>query len=213
MVQVSMGRNWLLGTVASALLHGGVAAAFLVTLNARPGQVAEHGDAGVISVELVDAPPQKGSAPTTASVQPLAVPSMSDLATTRAPEALGPHSAADAPPTGAALSAQAAAAADPGALSSYYRDLEHHLARFHRYPAAGSAERPNGTVRIALIVQRDGHVLDAWIETSSGVVMLDNAALKTLRAAEPLPVLPAALPGSIDLVVPLRYAAATRAAG
>jgi len=208
-----MGRTWLLGTVASALLHGGVAAAFLVTLNARPGQLVEHGDAGVISVELVDAPPQKGVAQTTASAQPLAAPSLTDLVRTRAPEAPGPFSAADAPPTGAASSMQAAAAADPGALSSYYRELENHLARFHRYPATASSPRPNGMVRVALIVQRDGHVLDAWIETSSGVVMLDNAALKTLRAAEPLPVLPATLPGSIDLVVPLRYAAATRVAG
>jgi protein TonB len=208
-----MGRNWLLGTAASALLHGGVAAAFLVTLNARPGQLVEHGDVGTISVELVDAPPQKGAAQTTATAQPLAAPSVTDLAKTPTPEAVGPFSAADAPPTGAASSMQAAAAADPGALSSYYRELENHLARFHRYPATGAGARPNGMVRVALIVQRDGRVLDAWIETSSGVVMLDNAAMKTLRAAEPLPVLPATLPGSIDLVVPLRYAAAARAAG
>ncbi|MNR12874.1 hypothetical protein D3C85_1292510 [compost metagenome] len=55
--------------------------------------------------------------------------------------------------------------------------------------------------------------MDAWIETSSGVAPLDEAALRTLRRAEPLPGLPATLPGAIDLIVPLRYAASTKASG
>jgi len=104
-----------------------------------------------------------------------------------------------------------AAAPDPGVMSDYYRRVELHLARFHAYPAALASTRPTGVVKVGLIVQRDGRVMDAWIETSSGVAPLDDAALQTLRRAEPLPGLPATLPGAIDLIVPLRYAASTRA--
>ena len=125
----------------------------------------------------------------------------------------GEAKAAPAQTASGGAAAMPAAAPDPGAMSDYYRRVESHLARFHAYPASLAGPRPTGVVRVGLIVQRDGRVMDAWIETSSGVVPLDEAALQTLRRAEPLPGLPATLPGAIDLIVPLRYAASTRGGG
>lgn len=207
-----MSRVWVLGTVASMLLHGGVAAAFLVTLATRPGQPVEHGETGAIAVTLISASAISQNSETRPVAETTSADTALNPAVASPSEASTPSSATRTATPGATASAQAAAP-NPGALSEYYRQLEDHLARFHRYPAMAASPRPSGMVRVSLIVQRDGRVLDAWIETSSGVVMLDDAALRTLRQAEPLPVLPATLPGPIDLVVPLRYAAGARNAG
>ncbi len=197
---------------ASTLLHGGAAAIFLATATAPHGRPVAPTAPHAITVDLVSAAPATGAASrrSAAAVETAAGPSDNDDA--RPSGMAGPTAVASAALPGRSESA-ASAAPDPGAVSDYYRRLETHLARFHRYPETGLSPQPSGMVRVALIVRRDGHVMDAWIETSSGVVMLDEAALQTLRRAEPLPVLPASLPGAIDLIVPLKYATVMRSAG
>jgi len=77
-------------------------------------------------------------------------------------------------------------------------------------PASSEAASKGGSPSAApdarlVIVRRDGRVMDAWVQRSSGAAGLDEAALATVRRAEPLPALPSDLPGAIDLVVPLNY--------
>lgn len=193
-------------------MHGGAAAVLLATATVPHGQPVQQLEPRAVAIDLIDASQiDVGAEQPATAVSETASPT-SQGAEVSASGAAGPSSAASATTSGDAAPTQASAP-DPGAVSDYYQRLESHLARFHRYPDAIAAPRPSGLVRVALIVRRDGRLMDAWIETSSGVVQLDEAALNTLRQAEPLPVLPATLPGAIDLIVPLKYASSPRIAG
>ncbi|WP_343831564.1 energy transducer TonB [Brevundimonas olei] len=206
-----MTRNWLLGVATSAALHGGAAAVLLTTSPPPQGMETLEIQPQAIAIELVDV--NRAASGEAQRAEPTADMAATTYASRNEAAAFAAETTA-AGATQAASGAEAslaAAAPDPGAMSDYYRRVESHLARFHTYPATLEDARPTGVVRVGLIVQRDGRVIDAWIETSSGVAPLDVAALQTLRRAEPLPGLPATLPGAIDLIVPLRYAAPTRA--
>lgn len=199
--------------MTSAALHGGAAAVLLASAAIPQGAPAPEAQPHAINVELIDASRRQSGDSHRTERQSSASEAVSAPEEALAPSATGVAAAAPARAPSGGEAAMPAAAPDPGAMSDYYRRVESHLARFHAYPAALSGARPTGVVRVGLIVQRDGRVMDAWIETSSGVAPLDEAALQTLRRAEPLPGLPATLPGAIDLIVPLRYAASTKAVG
>jgi TonB family protein len=208
-----MTRNWLLGAMTSAALHGGAAAVLLASSAIPQGVTAPEAQPHAVNVELIDtARRQVGDSDRTEASSNAAETASPTVEAPTLPM-VGEAKAAPAQTASGGAAAMPAAAPDPGAVSDYYRRVESHLARFHAYPAMLTGARPTGVVRVGLIVQRDGRVMDAWIETSSGVVPLDEAALQTLKRAEPLPGLPATLPGAIDLIVPLRYAASTRGAG
>lgn len=203
-----MTRNWILGASVSAVLHGGAVALLLATVNAPGGVPVLETAQPVIELELIStlrstrgldapakaAPDARGEAEARQrSEQPASGRTQSEATKT----------SADAAP---ASSRASSAAPDARLVSEYYRNLESHLARYHTYPGA-LRTRPRGTVQIGLIVRRDGKVMDVWIQRSSGVASLDQAALATVRSAEPLPSLPSDLPAAIDLVVPLNYEA------
>lgn len=207
-----MSRNGLLATLASTLIHGGAAAVLLATATVPHGQPVQQLEPHAVSIDLIDASQMDAGAEAPAAASTEAAATLTEIGDVTPSGAPGPRATASATAAGDSAPAQASAP-DPGAVSDYYLRLESHLARFHRYPQTSLSPRPSGMVRVALIVRRDGHLMDAWIETSSGVVMLDEAALQTLRKAEPLPVLPATLPGAIDLIVPLKYAVGARTAG
>ena len=199
--------------MTSAALHGGAAAVLLASSAIPQGVAAPEAQPHAINIELIDTARRQSGDSERTEMQSNASEAVSAPAEAQAPSATGVAAAAPARAASGGEAALPAAAPDPGAVSDYYRRVESHLARFHAYPATLTGARPTGVVRVGLIVQRDGRVMDAWIETSSGVVPLDEAALQTLKRAEPLPGLPATLPGAIDLIVPLRYAASTRGAG
>lgn len=199
--------------MTSAALHGGAAAVLLASSAIPQGVATPEAQPHAINIELIDTARRQAGDSDRTEMQSNASEAVSAPPEAQAPSATGFAAAAPASAASGGEAALPAAAPDPGAVSDYYRRVESHLARFHAYPATLTGARPTGVVRVGLIVQRDGRVMDAWIETSSGVVPLDEAALQTLKRAEPLPGLPATLPGAIDLIVPLRYAASTRGAG
>nr|WP_316629369.1 TonB family protein [uncultured Brevundimonas sp.] len=204
-----MAKHWLIGSLISAALHGGMAAAILVS---APPMVsgAQIEPEPAITVELFRAGDMaSGGAPAKAERKPdLSAASNTPASNTvLASKMSADKGAGSSPASGDAVSASPS----PAVLSDYYRRLETHLARFHTYPAL-ERRRPQGLARVGLIVNRDGHVLDTWIETSSGSPELDEAALQTVRRSDPLPALPGNLPGSIDLIVPLNFDAGLRAA-
>ncbi len=60
-------------------------------------------------------------------------------------------------------------------------------------------------MRAVFSVSRDGKLLGAWVKTSSGEAVLDQAAIDTLRRAQPLPVIPSALPDPIKIELALGF--------
>lgn len=57
------------------------------------------------------------------------------------------------------------------------------LERLRRYPGAARARRQEGVVQLRVSVARNGSLLALSLEKSSGVPLLDQAALETFRRA------------------------------
>ncbi|MBT2245920.1 TonB family protein [Sphingobium sp. BHU LFT2] len=80
-----------------------------------------------------------------------------------------------------------------------------HLERFRRYPARARAARQQGVTTIRFTMNRTGMVLSSVIVKKSGSFDLDQAALDTLKRAQPLPAIPADRPDVVELTVPVEY--------
>jgi protein TonB len=94
----------------------------------------------------------------------------------------------------------------PNSATLEFRNaLLRHIAKFQRYPKGAEPQRLQGTVRAVFSVSRDGRLLGAWVKTSSGQPVLDKAAIDTLRRAQPLPVIPSALPDPIKIELALGF--------
>jgi periplasmic protein TonB len=91
------------------------------------------------------------------------------------------------------------------ATLEFRNELLRHIARFQRYPRAAERRHLQGTVRAVFSVNREGRVLGAFIKTSSGQTVLDQAAIDTIRRAQPMPTIPAALPDSLSVEVALGF--------
>lgn len=89
--------------------------------------------------------------------------------------------------------------------SSYQSTLFAHVLRYRYYPDEARAARLRGAVRVQFAMTRDGRIMAAWVETSSGHMLLDDAALEALRRAQPLPAIPAELPDQLEVLLPLDY--------
>jgi protein TonB len=79
------------------------------------------------------------------------------------------------------------------------------LERFRLYPVAARRGHQQGVVYVRFRINRDGHVLSSSVMRSSGFFLLDQAALDTLRRADPLPRIPADRPDQIELSVPVEF--------
>lgn len=83
-------------------------------------------------------------------------------------------------------------------MANFRDDLQRHIAQFKRYPEAARKDLLHGVVELLFEMRQDGHLVGLWVTSSSGSAILDNAALETLRRAEPLPAIP---PGLGDRLV------------
>ncbi len=82
----------------------------------------------------------------------------------------------------------------------------HRLNAFRTYPQDAMARKEEGTVRLSIVVAKDGTVLGVEIETSSGSARLDAAAMKMVRDASPLPPLPASYDSDrVTFAIPETY--------
>jgi len=78
-----------------------------------------------------------------------------------------------------------------GAERSYFSELSAKLARHKRYPNSARRKQQEGTVTLFFVVNRQGKVLESYISESSGYKKLDDAVLRMLKQASPLPAFPA----------------------
>jgi protein TonB len=88
----------------------------------------------------------------------------------------------------------------------FQQALMRHIGRFQRYPGAARRDHLEGTVQMAFVMSRDGTILDAWIRSSSGQIVLDQEAVEALRRSEPLPSIPNELPGQLSVLAPVSFA-------
>jgi len=95
----------------------------------------------------------------------------------------------------------------PNGLSDDYLDaVRRWVARYRKYPEEAVKQKQEGIVQLGFKFTRDGTVLDAWIEKSSGFPMLDQAALQMIRAASPIPKVPPQYQGdTLTLVMPENF--------
>lgn len=91
------------------------------------------------------------------------------------------------------------------AMMEFRNALLRHIARYQTYPKAAERQRLQGTARVVFAIGRDGKLLGAWIKTSSGQSLLDQAAIDTIRRAQPLPAIPTALPESLKVEAALGF--------
>lgn len=80
-----------------------------------------------------------------------------------------------------------------------------HLEQYRRYPARARAARQEGVVHVRFRMNRAGAVLSASVLRSSGFSSLDQAALDTLKRAQPLPAIPADRPSEVELTIPVEF--------
>lgn len=84
-------------------------------------------------------------------------------------------------------------------VAAYRARLQAHLARYRIYPAAARTEGKEGIVTLRFIMTANGQVTDAWIEASSGEVVIDQEALDAISRAQPLPPPPSGWPDRLDI--------------
>lgn len=93
----------------------------------------------------------------------------------------------------------------PGVIS--WRDkLLGQLNKAKRYPSHARMRRQEGVSYLRFSMDRQGRVLAASLEQSSGHNALDTETLELIRRAEPLEIPPDDIPGEvIELVVPVEF--------
>lgn len=122
--------------------------------------------------------------------------------------------AAQATPTPVAPAAVAAAPA-PGptsatvsrnAIPSWQGLVLGHLERHKRYPRAAQARRQQGVAQVRFTLDRQGRVLSARLEKTSGHEVLDEETVAMVERASPLPPPPPEMTQDrIELVVPVQF--------
>ena len=124
-----------------------------------------------------------------------------ELAPAQPPPAAAP--AVTAPPA----PATAPPAVNPSAArASWQSQVVGWLGRYKRYPRLAQEQRQEGTVYLRFTMDRQGRVLNAQIEKSSGFTLLDEEVTELIQRAQPLPVPPPEVPGAqIVLTVPVQF--------
>lgn len=95
----------------------------------------------------------------------------------------------------------------PAARQTWYSQLAAHLARHKRYPSSARRRGQEGVAKLSFVVDRNGQVLEFKLVGSSGYRSLDEAVIKMLKQAEPLPKFPAEMTqDSLSITVPVQFA-------
>lgn len=88
---------------------------------------------------------------------------------------------------------------------AYRQAIMAQLAAERSYPRGPLLAGYQGTGTILFHIDRDGRLLDAAIETSTGRKALDRAALALVRRAAPFPAVPAEMPDRLEVSLPIRF--------
>ncbi len=92
-------------------------------------------------------------------------------------------------------------------ISKYEQLLSGWIDRHKIYPAAALKDGMEGKVVLRLRIRRNGEVIRAAIERSSGYVLLDQAVLETVTRSAAMPAVPSEYPGGaqLEFLIPIRF--------
>jgi protein TonB len=92
------------------------------------------------------------------------------------------------------------------AKDDYFGRLLAWLERHKRYPSEARSKRNQGTAMVWFVMDRQGRVQNCRLHKSSGFPVLDEAAVKMVERASPLPAMPKELPDqTLEVVVPVEF--------
>lgn len=90
--------------------------------------------------------------------------------------------------------------------NDYLSRLFRHLAPYRVYPRAAQEGNQRGRVVTRVTIARDGRLIDARIDISSGWPLLDRAELEAIRRGAPFPPVPPNMPGDpVILILRMNY--------
>jgi len=152
--------------------------------------------------------------------QPVATPAPAPAPPVQAATALPPTVAPAAPGSGQGISGpggsgQGAEGQGQGAVGAgdlngpgddYLERVRRRISQFKRYPDAARKQKQQGDGTVGFRIARDGTVLDAWIEHSTGYPLLDQAIVQAVRDASPVPPVPQRYGGNeLTIAVPFDF--------
>jgi TonB family protein len=73
------------------------------------------------------------------------------------------------------------------------------------FPRQASREKWEGTAQVTFVISREGKLISSSIKATSGWVVLDQAALDTVRRAQPVPPLPDGCDASKSFSIPMIF--------
>ncbi len=98
------------------------------------------------------------------------------------------------------------AAGHGGLRNDYLSRVFRHIEPYRVYPPSARENRQSGRVVTRVTINRDGQLVDARVERSSGWPIIDAAEIAAIRRAMPLPPVPNGMPGDpIVLILPMNY--------
>ncbi|MBP2311461.1 energy transducer TonB [Azospirillum soli] len=122
-----------------------------------------------------------------------------------APQAT-PTPAPPAPVAAAPAPGPTSATVSRNAMPSWQGLVLGHLERHKRYPRAAQARRQQGVAHVRFTLDRQGRVLSARLEKTSGHESLDEETVAMVERASPLPPPPPEMAQDrIELVVPVQF--------
>jgi protein TonB len=90
--------------------------------------------------------------------------------------------------------------------NDYLSRVFRHLERYRVYPGAARENNQGGRVVTRVTIGRDGGLVDARIDSSSGWPIIDAAELDAIRKASPFPPVPGDMPGDpVILILRMTY--------
>lgn len=211
------------GFLGSLAIHIALGLALFAWSNDAPGgrRVADRRGSSVLVVDLVPLPSSTASAVSKSGggVPPLprAIERKAVFQDRSGPMRADRAEGGNVPDGGKAANDRRGAATDPetqqgtvqsrsGEESQQFRTLLlRHIERYRRYPLDAQQAGIEGTVRVHFLMDRDGRVLDIWVEMSSGSRLLDEEAMAAVMRARPLPPPPAGWPGRFGVTLPIGF--------